>query len=128
MGKSMRSKRKQKLKRERREKFKVKELKKLKDMLRAAGENVDGASEAVMVDAEEMKSKRTKKKPEELAEGEEAMEVTKEKTSSFHPVTLKNEHGNYPVWMNRRQIKRHKKLTSKTADEGYKKGRKRRKL
>ena len=56
MGKSMRSKRKQKLKRERKEKFKVKELKSLKDMLRAAGENVDGHSEAVMVDADERKS------------------------------------------------------------------------
>ena len=56
MGKSMRSKRKQKLKRERREKFKVKELKKLKDMLRAAGEKVDDDNEAVMVDTEERKS------------------------------------------------------------------------
>ena len=51
----MRSKRKQKLKRERKEKFKVKELKKLKDMLRAAGENVDGSTEAVMVDTEDCK-------------------------------------------------------------------------
>ena len=63
----------------------------------------------------------------ELAEGEEAMELQKDK-ATFHPVSLKNEHGNYPVWMNRRQIKRHKKLNSKTADEGYKKGRKRKRL
>lgn len=51
MGKSLRSKRKQKLKRERQEKFKVKELKRLKDMLRAAGENVDGHTEVAMEDA-----------------------------------------------------------------------------
>ena len=63
----------------------------------------------------------------ELAKDEEAMEVAKEKPT-FDPHTLKNEHGNYPVWMNRRQIKRHKKLTSKTAVEGYKKGRKRKRL
>ncbi|XP_037074285.1 protein LLP-like [Pollicipes pollicipes] len=127
MGKSMRSKRKQKLKRERKEKFKVKEVKRLKDMLRAAGEDVDGTTEAVMTDAETLKARKAASRPAPLADGEEAMEVTKAKPQ-FHPVTLRNEHGNYPVWMNRRQIKRHKKLTSKNAAEGYTKGKKRKKL
>ena len=78
-----------------------------------------------------VKTSQTKEKKKvaqrELAEGEEPMEVAKD-GSSFHPTTLKNEHGNYPIWMNRRQIKRHKKLTSKTASEGYKRGRKRKRL
>ncbi|XP_037073799.1 uncharacterized protein LOC119094995 [Pollicipes pollicipes] len=119
MGKSMRSKRKQKLKRERKEKFKVKEVKRLKDMLRAAGEDVDGTTEAVMTDAETLKARKAASRPAPLADGEEAMEVTKAKPQFQHPVTAAERARQLPRLDDRRQIKRHKKLTSKNAAEGY---------
>lgn len=33
--------------------------------------------------------------------------------SRYHPSLLKNEHGNYPPWMNRRSIKKHKATLKK---------------
>lgn len=29
-------------------------------------------------------------------------------SSRYHPVKLTDEHGNYPIWMNQRAIKKHK--------------------
>jgi len=125
----MRSKRKQKLKRERKVKYRAKEVETLKDMLRKAGEKVDGETDAVMVDPETLKTAKAKKAAQlELAAAAEEEVMDTQQKSEFGKTSLKNEHGNYPVWMNRRQIKRHKKLTSKSKAEGYTKGRKRKRL
>jgi len=42
------------------------------------------------------------------AEVAEKMETNKA-SGKVNPKTLKNEHGNYPVWMNQRQVRKKKK-------------------
>ena len=41
------------------------------------------------------------------------MDVDQQGTSKYDPHTLKDEHGQYPVWMNKRKIKQLKKKKRK---------------
>lgn len=50
----------------------------------------------------------------------EGMDTSKA-SRNYHPKTLKNEHGNYPVWMNQRRVKKIKKAQRKKAKAKAKK-------
>lgn len=93
MGKSLRSKRVQAVKRQRREKYKKKEILRLKEMLEAAGEKVSlPGSDCTMKD---------------INNKESAVERADQSEPPLD--SLRNDHGNYPVWMNQRQVRRQKR-------------------
>ncbi|XP_070558173.1 protein LLP homolog isoform X2 [Ptychodera flava] len=108
MAKSIRSKRKRKFRAIKREKIGKRELVKLKKML---GVNEDGTIDAEMKDicTAVTKPSRNGKKQDDSkidvdtkAQGEK-MEVDAKQNKDD---SLSDEHGNYPVWMSRRKIKK----------------------
>ncbi|KAL4224980.1 hypothetical protein ACF0H5_015675 [Mactra antiquata] len=99
MAKSIRSKHRRKMRAIKRENFGKKELERLKGVLEKAKANED-------VD---MKEIYTEKPIKELkAETIEKMDTSKG-VKKYDPVTMKDEHGSYPVWMNQRKIRKRKR-------------------
>ncbi|XP_060557120.1 protein LLP-like [Ruditapes philippinarum] len=103
MAKSIRSKRRRKMRNIKREAFGKKELEMLKDVVEKAKAEKDV----------EMKEMFTVKSATELKE-DQKMDTSKA-SRNYNPKTLKNEHGNYPVWMSQRKMKKVKKTQKKQA-------------
>ncbi|XP_043493187.1 protein LLP homolog [Polistes fuscatus] len=115
MAKSLRSKWKRKCRAIKRERYGAKELAKLKKTL-GIDENGDvEMSEiteiATVVDAHDIKESVKAKKNDN--DDTEEMEVDTGRV--YDKKTLKDQYGNYPVWMNRRKILKHKKGRAKAA-------------
>ncbi|KAI4478350.1 hypothetical protein M0804_012004 [Polistes exclamans] len=115
MAKSLRSKWKRKCRAIKRERYGAKELAKLKKTL-GIDENGDvEMSEiteiATVVGAHDIKES-AKAKKNDNADTEE-MEVDTGRV--YDKKTLRDQYGNYPVWMNRRKILKHKKGRAKAA-------------
>lgn len=60
------------------------------------------------------------KKPVAADPAAEGMEV--ETKSRFNKKTMKDEHGQYPEWMSKRRIRKHKQSQGKKVKRGKKKG------
>jgi len=109
MAKSLRSKRQRKMRAEKRKKNAPKELARLKQAL---GNDVKG--EAIMSDIQEVATVVPAKKIKEglldvpMAESQGDGEGKMDLDSTRSKKTLMNEHGQYPSWMNQRQIKKMK--------------------
>lgn len=92
-----------------RERYAVKELKQLKSILQKVENKDADITEMCTVLPEGTLSKGLSSKKNETNEDalqSNSMEV--DGGSRYHPVRLTNEHGNYPIWMNQRAIKKHK--------------------
>ncbi|KAF7393724.1 hypothetical protein HZH68_010543 [Vespula germanica] len=125
MAKSLRSKWRRKCRAVKRERYGAKELDRLKKTL-AIDENGDVempdiSQIATVVDAKDIKES-SKAKENHKADNTEKMEVDSGRV--YDKKTLKDQYGNYPVWMNRRKIMKHKKGRAK-ADKGTTKTNKR---
>ncbi|XP_029019037.1 protein LLP homolog [Betta splendens] len=120
MAKSLRSKWKRKMRAEKRKKNAPKELARLKQAL-----SLDKKVDSVMTDAEIVTvvpaEKITKQTDVELQEAEGdggKMDVDIKRNKK----TLLDEHGQYPAWMNQRQVKKLKsKRIAKKSGQGKKK-------
>ncbi|KYM81704.1 Uncharacterized protein C12orf31 like protein [Atta colombica] len=123
MAKSLRSKWKRKCRAVKRERYAVKELDRLKKTLGIDDDNVSKDIEmteiteiATVVDAkkikEDVKAKQVKDAKSTTVIGEEQMEI--ESTRIYNKKTLRDQYGNYPVWMNHRKIIKHKKGRART--------------
>ncbi|KYN21684.1 PREDICTED: protein LLP homolog [Trachymyrmex cornetzi] len=126
MAKSLRSKWKRKCRAIKRERYAVKELARLKKTL-GIDDNASKDIEmteiteiATVVDAkkvkEDVKAKQVKDVKSTTVTGEEQMEV--EGARIYNKKTLRDQYGNYPVWMNHRKIVKHKKGRAKTKKTG----------
>ncbi|XP_052798200.1 protein LLP-like [Mya arenaria] len=104
MAKSLRSKHKRKMRAIKREKYGKKELETLKKTLQKATADRDVVMQetCTVKDADVVR-----------AEAAEKMETNKA-AGKFHPKTMKNEHGNYPAWMNQRKLRKVKKEQKRT--------------
>ncbi|XP_023711996.1 protein LLP homolog isoform X2 [Cryptotermes secundus] len=121
MAKSLRSKWKRKMRAIKRERYGEKELARLKKVLGIEdGEDIEMKNIeniATVVDAKSIQA-NTEDIPEEKGieeeeeEEEEENEAEKEVMEidevkqSYSKRTLRNEHGNYPVWMSKREVKK----------------------
>nr|XP_022300105.1 18 kDa learning-associated protein of slug-like isoform X1 [Crassostrea virginica]XP_022300106.1 18 kDa learning-associated protein of slug-like isoform X1 [Crassostrea virginica]XP_022300107.1 18 kDa learning-associated protein of slug-like isoform X1 [Crassostrea virginica]XP_022300108.1 18 kDa learning-associated protein of slug-like isoform X1 [Crassostrea virginica] len=103
MAKSIRSKRKRMLRNIKRERYAKKELEKLKQVVALAEKDKDADMKDLYTVTDPLGS--TNKSADEPS-GSGSMEVD---TKNRDPKTLRDEDGHYPVWMNSRRIKRHKK-------------------
>ncbi|XP_061920755.1 protein LLP homolog [Entelurus aequoreus] len=108
MAKSLRSKRKRKMRAEKRKKNAPKELVRLKQAL-----SNDKKGDAIMTDLEEIatvvpaeKIKEDADVTTEAGDGERKMDLDSKRNKK----TMLNEHGQYPVWMNQRQAKKLKAM------------------
>ncbi|XP_076249669.1 protein LLP homolog [Calliopsis andreniformis] len=128
MAKSIRSKWRRKCRAIKRERYGAKELERLKKTL---GINENGSKDvemseiseiATVVDAKTIKE-NTNSKGDTEANGSEKMDVDNG-SRVYNKRTLKDQYGNYPVWMNRRKIAKHKKGRAKS-QKGTAKPRKR---
>lgn len=117
MAKSIRSKRKRKMRAVKRERYGKKELERLKKTL---GITEDGASmsTAEMVDVSDVVTVTTKQeildkkqKRDEGNEEEGAMEV-EVGGRKFNSKTLRDQNGTYPIWVHPRKIRKQKKKKS----------------
>ncbi|XP_061767950.1 protein LLP homolog [Nerophis ophidion] len=111
MAKSLRSKRKRKMRAEKRKKNAPKELVRLKQAL-----SNDKKGDAIMTDLEEIatvvpaeKIKGDADVTTEAGDCEHKMDVDSKRNKK----TMLNEHGQYPVWMNQRQAKKLKAMRLK---------------
>ncbi|XP_014609352.1 PREDICTED: protein LLP homolog [Polistes canadensis] len=115
MAKSLRSKWKRKCRAIKRERYGAKELAKLKKTLGIDESGDVEMSEiteiATVVGAHDIKES-AKAKKNDNADTEE-MEVDTGRV--YDKKTLRDQYGNYPVWMNRRKILKHKKGRAKAA-------------
>ncbi|CAL7944746.1 unnamed protein product [Xylocopa violacea] len=117
MAKSLRSKWRRKCRAVKRERYGAKELERLKKTL---GMNEDGTQDvemteiskiATVVDAKTIKE-NTKSKEGTEADGTEKMEV--EGGRIYNKKTMLDQYGNYPVWMSKRKVAKHKKGRAKS--------------
>ncbi|XP_076748624.1 protein LLP homolog [Xylocopa sonorina] len=117
MAKSLRSKWRRKCRAVKRERYGAKELERLKKTL---GINENGTQDvemteiseiATVVDAKAIKES-TKSKADTETNGTEKMEV--EGGRIYNKKTMLDQFGNYPVWMNKRKIAKHKKGRAKS--------------
>ncbi|XP_031838987.1 protein LLP homolog [Nomia melanderi] len=123
MAKSIRSKWRRKCRAIKRERYAAKELERLKKTL-GITENGSVDSEmkeiseiATVVDAKFIKD--TAKTKENEGGNSENMEVDKE-GKVYSKRTMRDQYGNYPVWMNRRKIAKFKKGRAKSQKSGMK--------
>ncbi|XP_035720008.1 protein LLP homolog isoform X3 [Vespa mandarinia] len=125
MAKSLRSKWKRKCRAVKRERYGAKELVRLKKTL-GIDENGDiempEISEIAKVVAAKDIKENSKTKENHKSDSTEKMEVDSGRV--YDKKTLKDQYGNYPIWMNRRKIMKHKKGRAK-ADKGTTKTNKR---
>jgi len=101
MAKSLRSKWKRKMKAIKRVRYGAKETARLEEMLKAAKENEDNQEATSMPGVQFVSVDTFKKESNEDEVESMEMDVTKR-----NPKTLRDEHGQYPVWMNQRKIKK----------------------
>ncbi|XP_045176498.1 protein LLP-like [Mercenaria mercenaria] len=113
MAKSIRSKRRRKMRAVKREQFGKKELERLKGV-------VERAKAAEDVEMKEMFTEKTAAQLKEQNKDGEKMDTSKA-SRNYNPKTLKNEHGNFPVWMSQRKVKKVKKMQKKKAKAKAKK-------
>ncbi|XP_062566827.1 18 kDa learning-associated protein of slug-like [Saccostrea cucullata] len=102
MAKSIRSKRKRMLRNIKRERYAKKELEKLKEIVALAEKDKDT----------EMKDLYTVTKPlgsKDDAAAEPSGDGMEVDSKARDSKTLRDENGHYPVWMNSRRVKKHKK-------------------
>ncbi|KAK2162117.1 hypothetical protein LSH36_103g00016 [Paralvinella palmiformis] len=98
MGKSIHSKWKIKMRNIKRVRYGQKELARLKNMV-ASNKDVE------MMDPQLVTVTDAKKIKEDAAKKQDSMDVDQQSTSTRDPHTMKDEHGQYPVWMGKRKIK-----------------------
>ncbi|KOC62089.1 Protein LLP like protein [Habropoda laboriosa] len=119
MAKSIRSKWKRKCRAFKRIRYGAKELERLKKTL---GIDEKGTQEvemteiskiATVVDAETIKeSAKTNENTE--AQGTDTMEVDSGVKRVYNKRTMRDQYGNYPIWMSKRSIAKHKKGRAKS--------------
>lgn len=102
MAKSIRSKRKRMLRNIKRERYAKKDLEKLKQMVALAEKDKDTEMKDLYTVTEPLGSAKSAGEPS----GSDGMDVDKK---ARDPKTLRDENGHYPVWMNSRRVKKHKK-------------------
>lgn len=100
MAKSLRSKRKRKMRAIKRERYGKKELEMLKKTVEAINTKDENMKEIYKV--------RTGSDVIEEMKDQDTMDVDTD-AKKYNKKTKLDEHGNYPVWMNSRQIKKQKK-------------------
>ncbi|XP_046607570.1 protein LLP homolog [Neodiprion virginianus] len=117
MAKSLRSKWRRKCRAVKRVRYGEKELARLKKTL-GIDENAHADAEmseiqeiATVTDAKEIKEKAAAKEKEKTETAQDTMEV--EGARVFNKRTMRDQHGNYPVWMSRRKITKHKHARTK---------------
>ncbi|XP_078042923.1 protein LLP homolog [Augochlora pura] len=127
MAKSLRSKWKRKCRAVKRERYGAKELARLKKTL---GVTENGSQDTEMTDISEIatvvnaKFLKDNANTKDTEEGEvNKMDVDKE-AKVYNKKTMRDQYGNYPVWMNRRKIAKFKKGRAKS-EKGAKKSKKR---
>ena len=112
-----------------RERYAVKELKQLKSVLENAENKDVDMSDICRILPEGTLSKSQTSESNKDKSGESlqsgAMEV--DGVSRYHKTKLTNEHGNYPIWMNQRAVKKHKARLSKLGRLQKKRGKKNKK-
>ncbi|EZA60753.1 hypothetical protein DMN91_001891 [Ooceraea biroi] len=122
MAKSLRSKWRRKCRAVKRERYAAKELDRLKKTL-GVNENTskdvemtDISEIATVVDAKkvkaDVKAKQAKDAQSDSADASEHMELDNERI--YNKKTLRDQFGNYPVWMSHRKIMKHKKGRAKS--------------
>ncbi|XP_026749583.1 protein LLP homolog [Galleria mellonella] len=138
MAKSLRSRWKRKCRAVKRERYAVKELARLKKMLgikeeeKVTESEVMESDQVIFLDAGEINKKKKNKKvieedPEdvEMSSDEEKIEVDGEngKKRIFSSKTLKDQNGQYPVWLHKRKIAKINKVNKKNLKKKSKKRR-----
>lgn len=140
MAKSIRSKWKRKCRNVKRERYAVKELARLKKMLGVKDEDknedeVMESDQVIFLDAGALKkgkNKKTNSKTEaEIKEDEEDVEMSSDdekveveedgKKRIFSTKTLKDQNGQYPVWLHKRKIAKINKIGKKKTKKRSKK-------
>lgn len=124
MAKSLRSKWKRKMRAIKRVRYGVKEDERLVNMIKAAKANEDSEEKITMpgVQFVSLASSTTKDTEPKDGDGVESMELDAPKRNMR---TMRDENGNYPVWMNQRKVKALKKgLKRKPNAKGKKKAKK----
>ncbi|CAK9805142.1 Protein LLP homolog [Anthophora plagiata] len=119
MAKSLRSKWRRKCRAVKRERYGAKELERLKKTL---GVNDNGTQDvemseiskiATVVNAETIKE-NAKTNEDKEAQDAERMDVDSVGKRIYNKRTMRDQYGNYPVWMNKRKITKHKKGRAKS--------------
>ncbi|XP_049884418.1 protein LLP homolog [Pectinophora gossypiella] len=144
MAKSIRSKWKRKCRAIKRERYAVKELARLKKMLGIKEEDkkpeeseVMESDQVIFLDAGEIAKKNAKKtKKQKIKEAEEQEDVEMSSDDEkievddgdkgkriYSSKTLKDQNGQYPIWLHKRKIAKMNKVTKKAAKKRSKKRR-----
>ncbi|XP_068627301.1 protein LLP homolog [Battus philenor] len=136
MAKSIRSKWKRKCRAIKRERYAVKELARLKKMLGIKEDKPEGevmeTEQVIYLDAGQLSKKKKKEKPppeeEEdvpMSSDDENVEVSGENGEKkvYSTKTLKDQNGQYPVWLHKRKIAKMNKVGKKNAKKRSKKRR-----
>ncbi|KAJ2941669.1 hypothetical protein O0L34_g16001 [Tuta absoluta] len=141
MAKSIRSKWKRKCRAIKRERYAVKELARLKKMLGVKEEDKPAESEVMESDqvivldvADLKKNKKGKKEKKPVPEEDEDVEMSSDdekvevegedgKKRVYSSKTLKDQNGQYPVWLHKRKIAKMNKVGKKNAKKRSKKRR-----
>lgn len=129
MAKSIRSKRKRKMRAVKRERYGKKELERLKKTLGVKEDASSSSSVAERVDISDVVTITTKeeildkKRKTEEANEENAMEVDVA-GKKFNAKTLRDQNGAYPIWVHPRKIRKHKKGKKKQQKTGKTKNKK----
>lgn len=136
MAKSLRSRWKRKCRAIKRERYAVKELARLKKMLgikeeeKVTQEEVMESDQVIFLDAGALKKDKKKPKPKpeededvEMSSDDEKIEIDGEngKKRIFSTKTLKDQNGQYPVWLHKRKISKMNKSTQKKIKKKSKK-------
>ncbi|KAL6264512.1 hypothetical protein P5V15_004620 [Pogonomyrmex californicus] len=130
MAKSLRSKWRRKCKAIKRERYAVKELDRLKKTL---GIDDNSSKDVEMANINEIATVVDSKKLKENIEAKQAKDVQLETNTSeeqmevegarvYNKKTLRDQYGNYPVWMSHKKIMKHKKGRAKTLKANKKTG------
>lgn len=134
MAKSIRSKWKRKCRAIKRERYAKKELARLKKMLgikedEKTEDEVMESDQVIFLDAGKVKEQTKKSTPEveddiNMSSDDEKVEIVGEKGSRvFNTKTLKDQNGQYPVWLHKRKIAKMNKVTKKSSKKKSKKRR-----
>lgn len=134
MAKSIRSKWKRKCRAIKRERYAVKELARLKKMLgikeQDKKEVMESEEQVIFLDAGALKKGKKQPEPEEKEEEDVQMSSDDEKVEVngddgekrvFSSKTLKDQNGQYPVWLHKRKIAKINKIGKKTVKKRSKK-------
>ncbi|XP_054276260.1 protein LLP homolog [Macrosteles quadrilineatus] len=132
MAKSLRSKWKRKMRSAKRERYGEKELQRLKTMLGINPTDVEMKDEAlddivIVRDATELKNEVAAKEKEDsdVIEIKDVTEPMEDGRRVYDKKTMRDQHGNYPVWMSSRKVKKVAKRNKVVKKEIKKKQKKR---